>query len=247
MDVGRLSIPTIYDPVMDVKLTFGEWLRDRIADARMRQKEVAAALGVVPQTVSQWVNDIQPPDRRYWDALARVLEVPVEEIASRIAESGSSFSTRADRSRTFPLHERPEAYIPQVLDLPVLVPVLGRAPADVLRWTGDDIRGEFVPQDDLRGIGAPAIVIASGDCLAGRGIYDGMRVLIDRMAMPSSPGDIIVVRVGDDVTMKEWYPAEGGFILRATDPETKPIFVSRDRDDVLIYGVGRRWIRTGEL
>jgi len=61
-------------------------LGNRIAQMRrqkgLKQEDMAEALGVSPQAVSKWENDMNCPDISLLPALAKLLEISVDELLS---------------------------------------------------------------------------------------------------------------------------------------------------------------------
>lgn len=61
-------------------------LGNRIAQLRrqkgLKQEDMAEALGVSPQAVSKWENDMNCPDISLLPALAKLLEISVDELLS---------------------------------------------------------------------------------------------------------------------------------------------------------------------
>lgn len=72
-----------YDLSMNSTLTFGEWLDDRLKERHWSQAAFAEHISVARQTVSSWVNNVQPPRRRVIRAIADALEVDVNEVLIR--------------------------------------------------------------------------------------------------------------------------------------------------------------------
>lgn len=243
---------------------FVKWLQLELMERDWTQRELAYRAGLSETTISGWINDVQPPSRRSARAIAEALGIdeavvfekagiPARPYAMR---SGAEFRTGnvyVERStppeRRQARYRRTERPIRGIESL-TPVPVIGRVPADSLRWTQGEEPADLLPELDLQGIQDPALVIATGDCLIERGIQSGTRVLIDRSATPSKPGEIVVMRVHDEVTMKEWYPVNGGIILRASSEGYPPIFITENemnQEDVEMIGVARLYYRVGRL
>lgn len=242
-----------YDVGMSAHLTFGEWFEDKYKALGLTQGELAEMIGVSQGTISSWTNNVQAPSRKYFPAIAKALETSPDAVSLAWGDSQAASTVKRRRDRDAQPKERSWRFgsfvggsVRGIFET-VLVPVLGRVPADYARWTAEPISGEFTKREYTEALSSPAFVVASGDCLEARGIFDGTLVLIDCDAFPSKPGDVVVMRIGDEVTMKEWYPAENGVILRPTNPKYPPIFVHEDQEDVELVGVARKYFRVGEL
>jgi transcriptional regulator with XRE-family HTH domain len=68
---------------MTGNLTFGERLDDQLRSRGWSQAEFGDSVGVVRQTVSGWVNDLQRPRRRLLTTMARVLDLDADDVLAR--------------------------------------------------------------------------------------------------------------------------------------------------------------------
>lgn len=117
---------------------------------------------------------------------------------------------------------------------------IGTVPADVLRWAEWEEGSMRTIPVPLAWMGSRSkedlfIVEASGDCLMRRGIIHGTQVLCER-AYGRMPRDrqIVVVRVGDEVTMKVWRIVEDRVELH--DGDGNVIARLDTLDDVVVVG-----------
>lgn len=101
------------------------------------------------------------------------------------------------------------------------IPDQGRVPADAVRYCEFGERGLTVevPADWLPASSSCLAVRASGDCLASRGIHDGDYVVLrtDVAVDAVRDGTIVLVRVGDEYTLKAWHRGRAGVELRDGD------------------------------
>ena len=78
------------------------------------------------------------------------------------------------------------------------------------------------------------------------GILDG-----DLLAVHAQPearsGQVVVARLGNEVTVKRFVRKDGRIELVAENPEFKPIVVDPRRDEFVIEGLAVGIIRTGSL
>lgn len=222
-----------YDGQMETGLTFGEWLEDALVRKGLTQAMLAEQIGVTQPTVSGWVNGAIPSKRVRRD-LADALDMTTSSLEQRIADSVKRRNAVVPRYETGKRHGSDP---PLTMTL-VPIPILGIVPANYMRWTSAIQGHAWVPVAITESLGSAAVVIVSGDCLVERGIVSGDYVIIDQDARPLRTGQIVVVRVADEVTMKEWHPQDDGSVeLRASSDRYEPIRIARDSEDVEIIGV----------
>lgn len=107
--------------------TLGSKLRDAIKRKRVRQKDVAQAVGVRPPTVSQWVNDIEKPGRDRLVMLANYLGTSVDELMKEDEFNDKGPLTQIEDPASLVRTEVRLAHIaePYFRQMPQNVPVLG--------------------------------------------------------------------------------------------------------------------------
>lgn len=118
----------------------------------------------------------------------------------------------------------------------VALPVIGRVPADSLRWTAvEEELSVDVTRAEVGNARAPFGLIASGDCFRWIGIWSGDVVICDR-SLGREPKDrqIVVVRVNNDVTLKRWCVTGNGVELR--DGDEQVVYRVQPEDDIEIIG-----------
>lgn len=82
-----------------MEITLGKRIALLRKEKELKQEELAEVLGISPQAVSKWKNDITCPDISLLPKLAKTLEVSVDELLS-----GKSEPT----AKMFPIEERKE-------------------------------------------------------------------------------------------------------------------------------------------
>jgi len=128
-------------------------------------------------------------------------------------------------------------YIPQEFKSTVLIPILGRAPCGNPFLAQENWEGQ-IPVDTslIKGNSREYFFLkAVGQSMNLAGINDGDYVLF--LSQPTaSPGDKVVVLIGDEATIKIYKPGEGNIALvpKSSDPNFKPIIVS---EDLTVQGV----------
>lgn len=219
---------------MDADLSFGEWFEDTLIRKGLTQAVLAQQIGVTQPTVSGWVNG-SIPSKRIRPELAAALDMTVETLEQRIKRSENR------RTAVIPRYEtgKRSRSIDQGMTMTLApIPILGIVPANYMRWTSAVQGHAWVPVAITESLASAAVVIVSGDCLIERGIVSGDYVIIDQEARPLRAGQIVVIRVADEVTMKEWHPQPDGSVeLRASSDRYEPIRIASNQEDVEIIGV----------
>jgi repressor LexA len=112
---------------------------------------------------------------------------------------------------------------------------VGRVAAGTPVWAEQNIEGsflldrEFVPGEEVFSLRV------NGDSMIDAGIYDGDFVLVKRQET-ADPGDVIVAQIGDEATVKKFFPDHRRIRLEPANPEYGPIIVERDTPGFNIAG-----------
>lgn len=123
------------------------------------------------------------------------------------------------------------------------IPVLGRVAA------GEPILAEehFTEYVDvvLDGTHVDYALYAQGDSMINAGIHDGDLVLVRRQPTVKN-GDIAVVLIDDEATLKRFYRTENGVILKPENPKYEPMFYT-EQDFKTISILGRAVLYQNKL
>ena len=112
---------------------------------------------------------------------------------------------------------------------------VGRVAAGTPIWAEQNIEGsflldrEFVPGEEVFSLRV------RGDSMIDAGIYDGDFVLVKRQPH-ADPGDVVVAQIGDEATVKKFFPERRRIRLEPANPEYGPIVVERDAPGFAIAG-----------
>jgi repressor LexA len=112
---------------------------------------------------------------------------------------------------------------------------VGNVAAGTPVWAEQNIQGsflldrEFIPGEEVFSLRV------NGNSMIDAGIYDGDYVLVRRQET-ASPGDVVVAQIGDEATVKRFYPERRRVRLEAANPEYGPIIVERDTPGFNIAG-----------
>ncbi len=84
-----------------------------------------------------------------------------------------------------------------------------------------------------KGVGHYVLRVA-GDSMIGEGIFDGDYVVVEHREQ-ASPGDMVVALVGDEATLKRFYPEGPTVRLQPANPAMEPLRVAAS--DVRVQGI----------
>jgi repressor LexA len=108
------------------------------------------------------------------------------------------------------------------------VPLLGRVAAGPLSLTSDACEGRIaMDRSLLRGSGEVFALRVKGESMIEAGIYDGDTIFVRRQPH-AERGEIVVARVGDEATVKRYFPEREYVRLQPENREMPPIFVRKD-------------------
>jgi repressor LexA len=112
---------------------------------------------------------------------------------------------------------------------------VGRVAAGTPIWAEQNIEGsflldrEFVPGEEVFSLKV------RGDSMIDAGIFDGDFVLVKRQEN-ADPGDVVVAQIGEEATVKKFFPEKRRVRLEPANPEYGPIVVERDTPGFAIAG-----------
>ena len=109
----------------------------------------------------------------------------------------------------------------------VMVPVLGRVACGLPRYAKENIEEYVRMPEALIGSGEFFLLRAVGDSMTGAGIEEGDLVLVRRQNT-AEKGQIVVALVGEEATLKRFYPEPGKKRIRLhpENPALTDIYVS---------------------
>lgn len=126
---------------------------------------------------------------------------------------------------------------------PVLnIPVLGQVRAGAPILAVENIEGYINLDKSLLGNGADFALRVKGDSMTGAGIYEGDFVLVRINSRPEN-GEIVVARIGEEVTVKKIYrdTQHRHLRLEAANPAYKSIIHSDIQIIGKVVGVFRKY------
>jgi repressor LexA len=106
------------------------------------------------------------------------------------------------------------------------VPLVGRVAAGEPILAEENIEDVFFMDSAFLTSGDIFALRVKGESMRGAGIFDG-DVVFARKQPLAHPGDIVVALIGDEATVKRFYPENGRIRLEAANPDYGPIIVDR--------------------
>jgi len=170
-----------------------------------------------------------------------------EEHLKALARKGV-LELSAGTSRGIRLKDPVAAEPPLQLTHPVLaqlvLPLVGRVAAGSPILATEHIDKEIGVDEALFSQRPDYLLKVRGNSMRDAGILDGDLLAVKKAAQ-ARDGQIVVARLGDDVTVKELRHTETGLSLLPANPDFQPIEVDRERDDFALEGIAVGLIRAG--
>lgn len=195
---------------MDVK----DILKSRRIDLQLTLKDVASKVGVSEGTVSRWESgDIENMRRDKIVALSKALQISPAVIMGWEEAPPPYSNVHPIGTRRFP--------------------VLGAvACGEPILMTGD----KEVYVDATTDIHADFVLIAHGDSMIGARIHDGDIVFVRSQDVVEN-GEIAVVAIDDEATLKRFYRYGELIVLRSENPSFKDLeYKESDAKNIRILG-----------
>jgi repressor LexA len=146
------------------------------------------------------------------------------------------------KSRTLrPVSARATALVRAVLPRSgegVAIPLLGRVAAGEPILAEEQAEGSVVVDSLLVGDSKKLFALkVVGDSMIDDGILDGDYIFV-RKRPQADPGDIVVVMINNEATVKRFYPEGDRIRLQPANPAMQPIYVrQKDFKDVQVIGI----------
>lgn len=209
----------------DQRVIFSKNLRNLLHLRRLSQKEVASAIGVIPQTFNRWVQGLSLPRMDKVQKLADYFNVRKSALIDPLPIENESNQTITSQDR-----HTTSVRIPVLGDVAAGIPI--SAIEDIIDW--EEITEQLASTGEFFGLRI------QGDSMAPR-ICDG-DVVIVRQQSDAETGDIVIVRVDHErATCKRLRKyADGAVELISLNPSYEPMFFAKeelDDDYVVIVGV----------
>jgi repressor LexA len=117
----------------------------------------------------------------------------------------------------------------------VRIPILGRISAGLPVLAVENIEGAIALDGNMFSGGDIFSLRVQGDSMIDAGIFDGDYV-IARQQKAAQKGDIVVAIIGEEATVKKYYPENGKVKLEPANSNFRPILVDRKSSEFFIAG-----------
>ncbi len=209
-----------------MKQTIAQRIRQARTQKEMDQARLAAKLDVATRTVQRWEKGEQVPDSNYLMRLAKVTGVAPHWL---LTGNGEMYAKSQTESKVLPLPTSRYKRV-ELVSLPLLSSVPGGAPS--LMFHPDYVE-KYITVDDIKDSNAFALEV-KGNSMAPR-IEDG-DIIVVSPKLESRTGDICVVRVNDEDTVKRVKIEDQFIYLIPLNPEYEPMAV-RKKDVSFVWRV----------
>lgn len=125
-----------------------------------------------------------------------------------------------------------------------VLPLVGRVAAGSPILAVENIESEVAVDAGLFHPRADYLLRVRGDSMTGAGIFDGDLLAVHR-SPSAEPGQIVVARIGEEVTVKRLQRSGSRLRLCAENPAYLPIEVDPERDGFALEGLAVGVLRTG--
>lgn len=228
--------------------TFGEWLEDQLKERGWSRPRLARMIDYSPGAVTSWIRGDRTPEERACVMIAEVFGISANEVLRRagrpelpdpeiLVDAGTKIPLPDTSDPWEHLDQRLRRIEIQIGESLPKVEVIGRVPADGVRWAAiGDVYTVEVTRARLGNARAPFGLEVTGECFRSVGIYSGDVVIVDPpMGRVPQDRQIVVVRVGDDVTLKRWCVVGDAIELR--DGDERVVYRLSDGDDFEVQGL----------
>ena len=127
----------------------------------------------------------------------------------------------------------------ELVDEPVVpfeaIPVLGRVAAGMPILAVENIDGLFAVDKSFLPSGEVFSLRVTGDSMKDEGISDGDFVLVKKQES-ARKGEVVVAVIGEEATVKKFYPERGKVRLQPANPAFGPIIVEKSTPGFFIAG-----------
>lgn len=194
------------------RAVFTKRLRDMRQEYQMTVREVADAIGVSEATVSRYENGLVEPKRATIMMLAKLFEVNSVWLTGCVNAPKYVEGKKLNAKR---------------------VPIVGQIAAGPALLAEQNIEGYFMVDE---AVDVQFGLRVRGDSMIGARILDGDIVFVHTQPTVDN-GEIAVVMVDNEATLKRFYRLEGSALLRSENPAYKDIVINRkDKRDVRVIG-----------
>lgn len=210
--------------------TFDERLRELRNQKELSQQDLGDMIDQTKQAISQYERGVRKPDINTLSALSDIFNVSMDYLTGK-----ADVTVRFVNSDDLKVLNR--QVIPNFSNIhPIGIqryPVLGSVACGKPVYMAEE-RELYV--DSTVAVHADFVLIAKGDSMVGARINDGDIVFIRKQETVEN-GEIAVVAIDDEATLKRFYKYTDLIVLRAENPEYKDIELRpEDHKEVHVLG-----------
>lgn len=169
-----------------------------------------------------------------------------EEHLKALARKGmielASGSSRGIRLRRLP---DSELNVPRAVQVALSLPLVGRVAAGSPILAQEHVEASYAVDPTLFDTRPDYLLRVRGMSMRDAGILDGDLLAVKR-AQEARNGQVVVARVGDEVTVKRWQRKGTAIHLLAENPLYPPIVLDARSDTVAVEGIAVGLLRTGK-
>ncbi len=172
-------------------------------------------------------NHLPPTIREIGEKFGMSSTNSVRDVLNALQRKGF-IKRRAGISRGIELtHSHTEEY----RTIPLVGRIAAGAPITAIENIEDSFAVDktFVPSGDIFALRV------QGDSMKDAGIYDGDFVMVKKQSS-ADRGDIVVAVIGDEATVKRFYPEKGRVRLEPENPDYGPIIIEKKLPQFYIAG-----------
>lgn len=213
--------------------TLGERLKELRAQRGFSQQELADRTDQTKQAISQYERGVRKPDIEVLSALCDIFNVSMDYLTGK-ADVTVRF-LKSDDLEALTKYER--SLIPDFPNIRPIAkkryPVLGSVACGKPIYMAEE---KEIYVDTTTEVKADFILIAKGDSMTGARINDGDIVFVHQQPEVEN-GEIAVVAIDDEATLKRFYKYNDMVLLKAENPEYKDmVYTPEDHKEVRVLG-----------
>jgi repressor LexA len=209
------------------------------------QRELTAKQREILEAVQTWIGEHgRPPTLREMAIRMNVSSTNAIRDHLRVLETKGYLKREARLSRGLelirggkddaPTPIRPRAAEPAPRDL-VAIPLIGRVAAGAPLLAEENVEDTLYLDRFFVREGDTFALQVKGSSMINAGIFDGDYVFV-RQQPDANRGEIVVALIGDEATVKTYYPENGQVRLQPENDTMDPIIVRRGDPELRIVG-----------
>lgn len=217
---------------IEARMKIGEILKQARERKGVAQESIISKIGITRAALSHIENGRHLPGYDLLNRLAEVYELdPASLLAQLDKERIERFVVRESIR-----HYRAEPAFLQFIFVPIIDTIpCGRAISITPKTLEDVDEYAPIPAEELANKTGLLGFRVAGESMNGKGIYEGDIIIIDPALEPIN-GDLVVISVNDEVTLKEYHHQSQTITLKSANPEFPDMTFPIDSSDIRTYG-----------